>query len=316
MNNYLRLIFASTFYFWSGYAASQPLLSLPDAGSMSWGQWNFDWNISGNDEGLVLRNVRFKNMSVLYKASMPVVRVKYRGNGSSVNAGAGPFMDRIHDGWWVFGNIQVLQGASSKVVSRIFGDNTLEIAVYAEIGGYQLYQAYYFDKSGRLEPVLYSGGWSHKDTHKHHPYWRLDFDVGSPVNEVWQTSGASSARISSETNLVVPAPSSSRVYTISQPNSSNHVIVRYFGNESIDRSGRVWFSFSTKDYGLRRYHGNEDVGWPWSETSHLGFNNLEATSGQDIVLWVVGHLTHTYNRGEDEQGLVWHWTGPTIDVVW
>src|SRR5712691_11943343 len=78
---------------------AEPLLPLPDAGSMTWGEWRFSWEIGdANDEGLVIRNVFWKTVKVLYKASLPVIRVKYRGNAQGIDSGCGPYRDRINSG--------------------------------------------------------------------------------------------------------------------------------------------------------------------------------------------------------------------------
>lgn len=301
---------------------AQPLFSLPDSGSMSFGSWSFSWEIgNAHDEGLVLRDVRWKGTKVLYKASLPVIRVKYRGSGSSIDSGCGPYADRIHSG-----NLSRFSGQSSDVVARFFGGDLMELAVFSEIGGYDLYQAYYFHKFGRLEPMLYSSGWSCSDSrsendHKHHPYWRLDFDVDGIPNRVRHAltvSGGSMsfASYTSESGFTAPSSTTAIVWTVTNPSSGKHVRVQSPANERGDFMGGPWFGFGQRDVHVRRYKGAEDVGWAFSATSQLGyFTPPESTESQDVVFWAIGHLTHLWTQ-EDEDHPHWHSRGWIIDPSW
>jgi hypothetical protein len=300
-------------------AFDPPLLSLPRSGSLTWGHWSFDWTVGDNSEGLELKHVKFKGVSVLFKASMPVIRVKYRGDGEDKGDGCGPYSDQID---WC--NMEVLSGAFSNVVARIFDDDLLEIAVFAQIGGYDLYQAWYFDKGGTFQPMLYSSGWScgddgHENDHRHHPYWRLDFDVETTDNQVWQLStppgqGTTSTRKDTESSSARTS-STELAWKIKKSGSSKHVLIQYSNNERRDEPGNPWFSFVKADAGWRRYHSSEDVGWEFDWDGHLGYDSpAESTNKKDIVFWAVGHLTHTWSLS-DENHPEWHSTGPVITVV-
>jgi hypothetical protein len=297
---------------------------MPDSGTMTWGDWRFSWEIgSANDEGLVLRNVKWKNTQVLYKASLPVIRVKYRGREQHINAGCGPYRDRIdHDDI-----VQLFPGQTTDVVSRQFNSNLFEIAILAKIGGYILYQAYYFHTSGRFEPVLYSSGWSctddkHENDHKHHPHWRLDFDIDSPVNQVFHgltdsTGGMSFALYSPEAGFAIPNGTREIHWTIGNQSNSKWVLIRAPQNERVDPPGRPWFGFSLRDVEVRRWRASEDSGWPFSAISEVQFfsPSPEVTQWQDIVFWAISHLTHTWSTA-DVNNPEWHSTGWIIDAKW
>src|SRR5262249_46105701 len=63
----------------------------------------------------------------------------------------------------------------------------LEVAVYARIGAYHILQGWYLNEQGVLLPRVWSKGLSANMDHTHHPYWRLDFDIGGPDhNRVWR----------------------------------------------------------------------------------------------------------------------------------
>ena len=301
-------------------AADEILLPMPTSGSVTWFDWTFDYSIGDNySEGLQIKNVHFKGTKVLYEASMPVVRVKYRGDADDIGEGCGPFTDRID---WC--NIEFLSGAITLVVARIFDDTLLEIAILSEIGGYDLYQAWYFEKSGRLQPMLYSSGWSCCEDpdeldHKHHPYWRLDFDIEGTENQVWRTDNPSAASPSftrQDLEGNASRTSGNKIgWKIKKKGSSKHALIQYPDNELKDQSGSPWFSFSNKDWAWRRYRATEDVGWDdfdWDE--HLGYKlPPEDTNKKDIVFWAVGHLTHKWTI-TDALIPQWHWTGPIIDL--
>lgn len=307
-------------------ADDPPLMPMPNSGSVTWGHWTFDYGIGdANEEGLVIKNVRWKGTLVLTRGSLPVIRVKYRGDGDSLGDGCGPWLDQIDSD-----ALSYVSGQFTPVVSRQFSSNTLEIAVFAEIGGYDLYQAYYFKKSGRLEPRLYSSGWScgedgNELDHKHHPYWRLDFDVEGTKNEVWRIRTKNSGAVQNfkypkEWNSWKESDDQKVEWTIGKPGSSKHVRVRYPDNGSRDAgSGSPWFGFSYKDMGVRLYHASELDEWPFDWDEHLGYrypiDEPIAGNGSDIVFWSVGHLYHNWTQS-DENNPHWHATGPIIEASW
>jgi hypothetical protein len=303
-------------------AHAQALNPMPDAGSTTFGDWSFSWEIgNANSEGLVLRNVRWKGTKVLHKASMPVIRVKYRGDASSIDAGCGPYSDRVNAG-----NLSKFSGQTTNVVARLFGNDLMEIAVFSEIGGYDLYQAYYFHRSGRFEPVLYSSGWScygngQENSHKHHPYWRLDFDVDGISNRVRHAmttsgGGTSFAAYSSESGFTVPSNATGIMWTVTNNSTGKHVRVLSPNNERADVNGSPWFGFGQRDVHVRRYNFAEDKGWEFLSTQQLGyFTPAEVTEDQDVVFWSIAHLTHLWSQA-DVNNPHWHSKGWIVDVSW
>ena len=59
------------------------------AASVSWQSWTFDEQISGNNDGLSLANVKFQGRLLIKKLSFPVMRVFYD------NDACGPYADRL-----------------------------------------------------------------------------------------------------------------------------------------------------------------------------------------------------------------------------
>lgn len=301
-------------------AAGQTILSAPRSGSMTYHNWSFAWNVGSNQEGLELTNVNWKGVKVLHKASMPVVRVKYRGAAINVNSGCGPYADQLQ-----WNNMIIPSGATSRVMIRNY-TGMMEIAVYSQISGYHLYQAWYFHQDGRLQPMLYSRGWSCSAIirswrdHRHHPYWRLDFDIetSSPnVAHEFRRPNSSSPYASTLYNAEQNTFRNSGqdvFWTVGRSGSPRHVVISY-ANEMRDGSGGPWFSFSNKDEGTRLYRGSEDNGWTFGAMGHLGYGPSESIAQSDVVFWSVGHLTHNWTSS-DANNPQWHSTGPVIRAVW
>ncbi|MEO6365805.1 MAG: hypothetical protein ABIO38_07155 [Luteimonas sp.] len=305
-------------------AENPPPLPMPSSGSLTRGNWTFDYSLGdANEEGLVIKNLRWKGTKVLHRASLPVIRVKYRGDGDSLGDGCGPWRDQID-----WDAVSFVQGQVTPIIGRVFSDGTFELAVFAEIGGYDLYQAYYFS-NGRFEPKLYSSGWScgedgNELDHKHHPYWRLDFDVEGPSNEVWRIKTKTNGNVQffkypREWNSWKESDDQKIEWTINKPGSSKHVRIRYPANGKRDGAGSAWFNFSSKDMGVRAYHGSEDNGWNFDWNEHLGYRDLIdepfASGGSDSVFWAVGHLYHEWTQS-DENNPHWHDTGLIIEPSW
>src|SRR6266550_5325560 len=144
------------------------------SGHTVWGSWSFDWEVK-DGAGIAIRNVVFDRQQVIYKASMPVIRVQYADDH------CGPYADQIN--WDSLGGVPWSNDA--KVCQRSYtanGANWLELGVYAKIGSYRLYQAWYFSDDGWIDVRLFSKGLQCKFDHNHHPYWRMDIDMDGAAN--------------------------------------------------------------------------------------------------------------------------------------
>jgi hypothetical protein len=346
LRHMLRLGGALLLLAWVSAQASDPatnaLQNMPDRGSVAWQGWRFDYHIEDtNMEGLTISNLQYKNHRVLAKASLPVVRVKYKGNAQHIGSGCGPFPDRF----FAFniaglftpalstGTIRPYPGKPglSRVVRFLARDasgvETLGVYVYAEIGGYLLWHGWNFRSDATLEPILYSSGWSCRDgvkknDHRHHPYWRIVFDIDNNANEFWELRAvgqapATAKQVSLETDIVRKSGEDLALVASSKL-SSRHAIVRFRTepNAEVDPAGAPWFAFSRIDAAIRKYKADEDRGWAFDAKSELPYREPESTGGGRAVLWAVTHLGHPYIPGKDDENSVgWHWTGPVIQLV-
>ena len=75
----LHVLAASAMALACGLIGAQPLVPMPDSGSSTFGDWSFSWEIgNAHDEGLVLKNVRWKSIKVLHKASVLSLKFVYK----------------------------------------------------------------------------------------------------------------------------------------------------------------------------------------------------------------------------------------------
>ena len=139
----------SIIVFYSCVVLIFPLSLSAHSGHKDWGPWKFDWAVEMNS-GISLKNVYYNNELVLFRASVPVIRVKYYGGHDDI-----AYADLIN--WDNLLNISNCGGTKVCITSFTSGGKQwLEIGVLAAIGKYRLYQVWYLstDHSGVVQPQL------------------------------------------------------------------------------------------------------------------------------------------------------------------
>ena len=280
-----------------------------------WNGWSFDYDVYGAD-GLELRSVTRNGRSVLFNASFPTMRVDYapgRCNDS-------PFSDLLHTGnllprSWnerpVFAPLDVhANWCGDKLCAREYeveGHMWLEIGITANEGNYIIYQAWYLSDHGHLLARVYSKGEQCPNaTHRHHPYWRFDFDVNqagsnsvfvhdddpqgtAPPDKGW---GPGVDLYRKETDETKSAPRN-RVWFV-QDDLTKDAVWLLPGRINRRDDGPADL-FSNRDLSALVYH-EEETGGPWPTHSdgryELGYTNGEDLASQDVVLWYVAHFQH------------------------
>ena len=279
--------------------------ALAQSGLVNWGPWQIRWEVADN-AGIGLRDVRFNNRTLLYRANIPVIRVKYDGDR------CGPYADRI-----TWSNLSTDNSChnNQKICQRTFtfaGREWLEISGRAFIGSYDMVQAWFFTRDGEMQPRLFSRGLQCNVDHGHHAYWQLDFDMdGSPNDQAFlhlpsfpnSGFGPGWFRYSNEFD--------SRRNPAERPTWFVRDAQTLFGTfiqPSSDDGPHD--GFSSINAAIRRYHGNEAGPWPFGASGELGYINGENVISQDNVQWYVGHLWHRASEGPDH----YHAVGPIIRV--
>lgn len=178
-----------------------------------------------------------------------------------------------------------------------YGDE-LVLTGHTEAGWYRYRMKWHFYADGRIWPEFSFAAASSVCTntgHRHHAYWRFDFDLeGSISNDVVRevTSGAETV-FSTETSRILGGPSDPTYWTITDAATG-------FGYEIVpsseDRQMPV-DAFSKTDALVLRYKADEiDDGLTIGEGCAFAFEpfvNGEALDGEDTVFWYRSSAFHT-----------------------
>lgn len=285
---------------------------MSEAGSVVWPSaaeplWRFNWRVadSPDQEGIVIQSAHYRGHQVLYKGSLPSLRVRYNGP-------CGPYKDPLN-----YNNAQATSrcpGTRVCLYSYVSGGfRGLAVESYHRIGAYRLTHRWVFWDDGWLMARLYSAGLQCNYDHDHHAYWRFDFDIDNAGSDLaleyntytpdigwgrgWHTKSREMARIKN--------PSSQRSWAIMDLQSQRGYHVLPGGSDGT----ADWFS--TRDLWVLRYRGSEDKHGQQGSASDDGLGSYlsgEDTHGQDVVLWYCAHLHHHAHDGGGD----WHGCGPTL----
>ncbi len=175
--------------------------------------WEFCWITPGASSGLdgsgiEIKNVKYKGQDVLKHGHTPMLNVDYDAGGCGcyrdwadsevvfeadgvVNAcyAESTSTATLCDNGGGSGDI----GSFTGVALEDYGD-AVEITSQMSAGWYRYHMAWVFHADGRLEPKFGFATRSATCTqagHRHHVYWRLDFDIDGPADDyVVETSDA------------------------------------------------------------------------------------------------------------------------------
>ena len=317
-------------------SGSERLMSWPDENPV----WEFCWlrpaqSSGSSGSGIELRNVYYNGHLVLKRAHIPILNVEY------LPGGCGCFRDWM-DGEVRFQSDNVLgpgysepteppvtvcdTGGSGGDVGSFEGvaaeklADELILTSQTSAGWYRYIMKWKFHLDGTLEPFI--GFAAVEDsciafTHKHHAYWRLDFDIDGPDNDV-VTEGPNPA----------PGPdgrSGPRFPTVGLPTEAlrktNKAGITWSIVDSTTHRGYRLVpgpetalpadTFSVGDVWLLKYKANEiDDGGQSGPPCAIKFNNfLTPPEGlsTDLVFW---YRTGAYHLGGDLDGC--HEVGPTL----
>ena len=264
-----------------------------------WRGWSFDYQVSGDFDGVSLTDVKYQGVAILNKASLPVMRVFYDRDA------CGPYADRMG------GDITPISWANNDALAlREFtqsGRNWLEIGIQDTIGNYVIYQAWYLSADGIMDGHIFSKGLQCNIDHVHYPYWRMDFDVAGEqndqirrfVNGNWQT-------LSTEFGDNVTSADNHRWQVIDTV-SGDRVDIEFGAAGWDDIGGTVdpVNTFQNNRIFGRSFKRSEDEGWRYGARSEVPHDNNEDIDGRDILIWYKGDLPHSAAEGPD----LWHSTG-------
>jgi hypothetical protein len=285
---------------------------MSEAGSVTWPSsqepiWRFDWQLADypDEEGIVIRAATYRGKQVFYKASLPSLRVQYDGS-------CGPYKDPLN-----YNNAQPTSRCpNSRVCLYSYVSNGLRglsVESYHRISAYRLTHRWVFWENGQVLPRLFSAGLQCNYNHRHHTYWRFDFDIEGATRDLAleyntytpdQGWGAGWNQINTEVSRLKNPPSQ-RSWAVLDLDSRRGYHVTPGANDGTADA------FSTSDLWVLRYRADEDRYGRQGSAAADGLGAYltgEDTVGQDLVLWYCGHLFHDAHDG----GTDWHGCGPTL----
>jgi hypothetical protein len=286
---------------------------MSEAGSVTWPApnnpiWRFNWALQGSPdaEGIVISGAFFRGHEVFYKASLPSLRVQYDGNA------CGPYKDPLN-----YDDAHPTGGGSNRVnVYNLwfFGFLAVVVETYHTIGNYRLTERWTFWNDGQVSPRLFSAGLQCNTNHRHHVYWRFDFDIDGPANNLALEYNTTTPdlgwgpgwHVKYHEIVRVKNPPTRRVWAILNKRAPQRGYMVIPGGKDGVADG-----FSSGDLWVLRYHGSEDQHGRQGNAQDDGLAPLvngEDTDGQDLVLWYCGHLRHDASDG----GAELHSCGPDL----
>lgn len=269
--------------------------------------WEFDFSLSDAPEGIVIKNAYFRGNKVFFKASLPSLRVQYDNNFT------GPYKDPLS-----YDNAQFYPSGSAKKIWQYgytsFGLRVLAVESFHQISWYKLKCRWLFFEDGRIMPRLYSSGIIEHKNHRHHAYWRFDFDINGAGNDLaleynnynpdfgWGKGWHIKANeIMRQKNV-----SSNRTWAILDKSTTRGYMIKPGPDDGVSDA------YSTGDFWVNKYHPEEDKmgdqGSAYDDKLH-NYLNFEGTDGQDLVIWYCAHLEH---NAEHDNGDEWHSAGPDL----
>jgi hypothetical protein len=292
-----------------------------------------------NGSGIELRYVDYRGKRLLYRAHVPFLNVKYDNNA------CGPYRDWQNqegmikaDGTDVGPGFRLCPTPATTVLDT--GDDSgtfLGTAIYLqaqevvlvcemEAGWYRYVSQWRLHADGTIRPRFGFGAVSSScvcNTHHHHVYWRLDFDVRTPANNA--------VREFNDPPLVAGRKWHDTSYEIRRARDPGRKrkwrVVNTRTREAYDivpgpDDGRADAlpdaPFGRGDLWLTLYRGSEiddgvvAIGPPY-EADIDRFVDGDLIQNQDLVVWYAAHFTHDVQH--DEPGVHGHIVGPDLRRV-
>jgi len=292
-----------------------------------------------NGSGVELRYVDYRGKRLLYRAHVPILNVKYD------NDVCGPYRD-----WqWQEGEI-LADGADvapgfrlcSSPAQTIFDTgsdtgNYLGTAIYVQgqevvlvselqAGWYRYISQWRLHADGTIRPRFAFAAVSSScvcNVHHHHAYWRFDFDLRTPGNNVvrefnspplvgrnrWHDVRFEVARPRD--------PARQRKWRVENTRTGEAYDIVPGEDDGVESAGSD-SPYGRGDVWILRYHGDEiddgvhAIGPPY-EANISQWVDGEAVYDHDVVVWYGAHFTH--DLAHDDPATHGHIVGPDLKRV-
>jgi hypothetical protein len=292
-----------------------------------------------NGSGVELRYVDYRGKRVLWRAHVPILNVKYD------NDACGPYRDWQNEE----GRIQA-NGADVAPGFRLCptpartildaGDdsgNFPGVAIYVqgqevvlvsemEAGWYRYVSEWRLHTDGKIRPRFGFSAVTSScvcNVHHHHVYWRFDFDIRTPGNNVVREFndpplvGSSPWHAKSFEIRRPRDPARKRRWRVENASTGEGYEVVPGPDDGVATASPDW-PFPKGDVWILRYRGSEiDDGsvatGPPFEAELDRWVNGESVRNTDVVLWYGAHFTHDVRH--DAPGQFGHVVGPDLRPV-
>ncbi|GAA5086425.1 hypothetical protein HNP84_003533 [Thermocatellispora tengchongensis] len=284
----------------------------------------------GDGSGVELRDVRYRGRIVFRQAHVPILNVQYEEDGVTYRdwqneetrfSATGD--DPVGWGWRLCTKPPrtILERADNDAgnfqgVAFHYADGELRIVSEIAAGWYRYASEWRLCDDGTVKPRFGFAGVRNPRTcmrHRHHVYWRFDFDIEGSANDVIEQFN--------DTGSTIPQP----VPIVQEVSRKRKAPARYW--QITDKaSGRGYqihpgeHDNTTDPYGVSdlwflRHHPAElwdgNPG-PNNQARLNRFLNGESLTGTNVVVWYAGHFRHDQNDPEPHQG---HIVGPDLIPV-
>lgn len=294
--------------------------------------------------GVELRFVDYRGKRVLYRAHVPILNVKYD------NDACGPYRDWQYEEGMIQANGAVVAPgfilcptpATTILDTGSDAGNFLGVGIYVqgqevvlvsemEAGWYRYISQWRLHTNGTIRPRF---GFSAVNTsscvcnrHHHHVYWRFDFDIRTPGNNIVREFNdppiiGNSKWHTKQFEIRRPRdPARKRKWRV-ENSATGEAYDIVPGPEDGVASTSPDAPYPRGDVWILRYRASElddgvdcTTGGPGctTEANLDGFVNGESVNRQDVVIWYAGHVTHDVKT--EPPGEFGHICGPDLKLV-
>jgi Copper amine oxidase, enzyme domain len=293
-----------------------------------------------NASGVELRNVRYRGKLVLFQAHAPILNVRYDNNA------CGPFRDWLFEESWIQADgTNVAPGirrsqtpARTILESGSDSGNFQGVAIYRvgqetvlvgelQAGWYRYVSRWRFHDDGTIRPRFGFSAVQNScvcNIHHHHVYWRLDFDIGTDVNNAvrefndppifppnnWHTFQFEARRLRRH--------DLNRRWQVRNTQTGDAYDLIPGANDGVAEA------FAPRDFFVLRFNAGQVDDGISAAPSQTGpsqanapadtgrFVTGESVFNQDVVVWYAAHFTHDVH---EEPGGADHIVGPELRPV-
>ncbi|WP_327092657.1 hypothetical protein OIE66_19080 [Nonomuraea sp. NBC_01738] len=273
----------------------------------------------GMGSGVELRDVRYKGRLVLRQAHVPILNVEYEEGTTfrdSVNwetRFSATGTDPVGWGWRLCTTSPrtILERPGTDAgnfqgVAFHYDGGELRIVSELAAGWYRYASDWRLGDDGRIRPRFGFAATANPMTckvHRHHAYWRFDFDIDGAGDDV--------AEQIDDTGSIIPEP----VPIIRETSRRRRHPAKYWQVRD-KSSGRGWQlhpgefdstadAFGISDLWFLRHHPAELYDGDPDERNRAQLNrflNGESINGANIVVWYAGHYYHDQAHPQPHQG--------------